>query len=375
LNEERIQADEGRDEPSPAARRASSEKFPCFECGAGMRWDPDHDALACDYCGATRQVEQLADEIVERALEDAGDAARGLGLELRVVQCKTCGARITLEPHITTESCAYCGSTSVMVQDANRNAIRPESLVPLDVGKRQVEEHFRKWLRKLWFRPSDLKRTKRFDAVGIYVPFWTFDCSASSQWTAMSGTYYYVPVTQPTMVNGKLQMRTTMQQRVRWEPARGERSDIYDDLHVHASKGNSAELVQALGPFDTSGLVPYRPEYLAGWRAEEYQIDLTEGWEAGRAMIHESQRARCSADVPGDTQRDLRVRTELEDVRWKHVLLPIWSLSYHYRGEIFAVLVHGQTGRVVGKAPYSWVKISAAILGAAAVVGGYLAFG
>lgn len=375
MNEERIQAEEGQEERPGAAPRAASEKFPCLECGAGMRWDPDLDALACDYCGATRAVEVLEDEIVERALEDAGDAARGLGIELRVVQCKTCGARITLEPHVTTESCAYCGSTNVMVQDANRNAIRPESLVPLDVGKRQVEEQFKKWLRKLWFRPNDLKRTKRFDAVGIYVPFWTFDCAASSQWTAMSGTYYHVPVTQPTMVNGKLQMTTTMQQRVRWKPARGERDDVYDDLHVHASIGRCAELVRELGPFDTGGLVPYRPEYLAGWRAEEYQIDLESGWGTGRAEIHDDQRRRCAADIPGDTHRDLRVRTELDEVRWKHVLLPIWSLSYRYRGEIYAVLIHGQTGRVVGKAPYSVVKISAAILTALVVLGVYLVLG
>ncbi|MCA8980663.1 MAG: primosomal protein N' (replication factor Y) - superfamily II helicase [Planctomycetes bacterium] len=375
MTEERVRTDEEREGPPAAGTRASSEQFPCRECGAGMRWDPERDALACDFCGATREVEVLADEIVERPLEEAGDAARGLGLELRVVQCRNCGARLALEPPVTSDSCAYCGSTKVMVQEANRNAIRPESLVPLDVGKRQVEEQFKKWLRKLWFRPNELKRAKRFDAVGIYVPFWTFDCLADSQWTAMSGTYYYVPVTQPVMVNGKLQMQTTMQQRVRWKPARGERSDVYDDLHVHASKGRCAELVRELGPFDTSGLVPYRPEYLAGWRAEEYQIDLADGWEAGRREIHEDQRRRCGADVPGDTQRDLRVRTELSDVRWKHVLLPIWSLSYRFRGATYAVLIHGQTGRVVGKAPYSFVKIVAAILAVCVVLALYLALG
>ena len=370
-----MRTSEEREGLPEAAPRAGSEKFPCHECGAGMRWDPDHDALACDYCGATREVEVLEDEILERPLEEAGDAARGLGLELRVVQCKTCGARLTLEPHVTSDSCAYCGSTNVMMQDANRNAIRPESLVPLDVGKRQVEEQFRKWLRKLWFRPNELKRTKRFDAVGIYVPFWTFDCAASSQWTAMSGTYYYVPVTQPTMVNGKLQMITTMQQRVRWKPAHGERSDVYDDRHVHASKGRCAEHERELGPFDTSALVPYRPEYLAGWRADEYQVDLADAWETGCGEIHADQRRRCGSDVPGDTHRDLRVRTELADVRWKHVLLPIWSLSYRFRGEVYAVLIHGQTGRVVGKAPYSIAKIGAAVLAAIVVVGAYLAFG
>lgn len=367
---------DGKIDAAPeTGRRAGSEKFPCLECGAGMRWDPDQDALACDFCGATRAVPVLEDEIVERPLEAAGDAARGLGLELRVVQCKTCGARLTLEPHVTSESCAYCGSTNVMTQAANRNAIRPESLVPLDVGQRQVEEHFRRWLRRLWFRPNELKRATKRDAVGIYVPFWTFDCVAASQWTAQSGVYYNVPVTRQVRIGGKLQMRQTTERRVRWSPARGERDDVYDDTHVHASKGRCAELVRELGAFDTEGLVPYRPEYLAGWRAEEYQVDLEDGWAIGREWIHEAQRSRCAADVPGDTHRDLRVRTELSDVRWKHVLLPIWSLSYDFRGKTYAVLIHGQTGRVVGRAPYSIVKISLALLAVLVVLGGYLAFG
>jgi len=74
--------------------------------------------------------------------------------------------------------------------------------------------------------------------------------------------------------------------------------------------------------------------------------------------------------VPGDTHRNLRVSNQLEDVRWKHVLLPVWSLTYSFRGKNYAVLVHGQSGRVVGRAPLSWVKILLLVLavGAAATL-------
>ena len=115
-------------------------------------------------------------------------------------------------------------------------------------------------------------------------------------------------------------------------------------------------------PFDLSKLVPYRPEYLAGWRAEEYAIDLAQGWEAGQARIVATQESRCSSDVPGDTQRNLRVQNRISDVRWKHVLLPIWSLTYAHAGKHYAVLVHGETGKVVGDAPYSFAKIALLVL-------------
>lgn len=190
-----------------------------------------------------------------------------------------------------------------------------------------------------------------------------------SDWSADAGYYYYVQVPTVVLVNGKPQMQMRTERRVRWEPAWGARDDAYDDLLVHASRGLPAGLAAKLGTFDLSKLVPYRPEYLAGWRAEEYALDLATGWNAAQERIVAEQRSRCSGDVPGDTQRNLRVHDRISDVRWKHVLLPLWSLTYTHDGRSYAVLIHGQTGRVVGDAPYSWVKILLFVLALLAGLG------
>jgi hypothetical protein len=117
--------------------------------------------------------------------------------------------------------------------------------------------------------------------------------------------------------------------------------------------------------------VPYRPEYLAGWRAEEYTVDLDDGWVEGRERIVAEQHARCGSDAPGDTHRNLRVRNDIGGVRWKHVLLPIWSLQYRFGGKVYTVLIHGQTGRVVGNASLSRVKIVLLIFG---IIGAFILF-
>lgn len=355
-------------ETDPSTAESARVAFPCETCGAPTRWDPDADALACEHCGHVKPVPRGEGTIVERALDDAGDAARGLGLELRVADCRTCGARVSFDDAATATACVYCGSSSVLAQEANRNALRPESLLPLDVGRAAVEASFRRWVRGLWFRPSALKHLKRFDAAGVYVPFWTFDARVASEWSADAGHYYWDTETYWTTVNGKRQMQTRQVRKVRWVPAWGERRDAYDDLLVLASGGQPAELVRKLGDFDMRGLVPYRPEYLAGWRAEEYRVDLAEGWAQGIAAIEAQQRARCAGDVPGDTYRELRVRNRINDVRWKHVLLPIWCLAYRHGGKTYPVLVHGQTGRVVGRAPLSWAKVLLLVLGVALAV-------
>jgi DNA-directed RNA polymerase subunit RPC12/RpoP len=354
------------EDPTPAAPDAAAETsqkvdFPCSNCGAKLTWDPAADMLACEYCGTRTPVPRGEGTIVERALEDAGSAARGLGVELRAARCGNCGAKVCFSTSSTAESCVYCGSANVLAQEANRNALRPESLVPLDLSRAEVEERFRKWIRGLWFRPSELKKAKDFDAVGIYVPFWTFDCRVHSDWSADAGHYYYVTVPKMVMVNGKMRMRMVQERRIRWVPAFGQRDDAYDDDLVCASR-LSPELMQKLGGFETKALVPYKPEYLAGWRAEEYQLDLEQGWARSQEAVVASQKSRCAGDVPGDTHRNLRVRNAISGIRWKHVLLPVWSLQYRFRGETYTVLVNGQSGCVAGKAPISWAKVALSVL-------------
>jgi len=354
------------DEPLPAEAAATeaSQKvdFPCSNCGAKTTWDPAADMLACEYCGTKTAVPRGEGTIVERALEDAGSAVRGLGVELRAARCGNCGATVCYSTSSTAESCVYCGSSNVLAQEANRNALRPESLVPLDLSRAEVEQRFKKWIRGLWFRPSELKKAKDFDAVGIYVPFWTFDCRVHSDWSADAGHYYYVTVPKMVMVNGKMRMRMVQERRIRWVPAFGRRDDAYDDDLVCGSK-LSPELMQKLGGFETRALVPYKPEYLAGWRAEEYQLDLEQGWQRSQEAVVESQKSRCAGDVPGDTHRNLRVQNTISGIRWKHVLLPVWSLQYRFRGETYTVLVNGQSGSVAGKAPISWAKVALFVVG------------
>jgi len=344
--------------------------FPCPNCGAETTWDPDADALACQHCGQHTPVPRATDEIEERPLEAAGEAARGLGLEARAVRCGECGATVALEDVATAADCVFCGSSNVLAQASNRNALRPESLIPLDVGREAALTGVRRWLRRLWFRPNALKDLKRLEPVGVYLPYWTFDARVHSDWSADAGHYYWVTQMVPMVVNGKMRMRRRRVRKIRWVPAWGDRDDAYDDLLVNASLGVPDGLAAKLGGFDTRALVPYRPEYLAGWRAEEYQLDLEAGWALGRARVVETQHARCAGDVPGDTHRHLRVSNHIADVRWKHVLLPVWTLSFEYGGRRWPVLIHGQTGRVIGRAPWSWVKLLllALVIGFAALL-------
>ena len=191
----------------------------------------------------------------------------------------------------------------------------------------------------------------------------------------MAGHYYYVTEHYTEEVNGKTVRRTRQVRRTRWEHAAGRDAHFFDDELVVASKGLKPGLVRQLFPFDTTKLALYQPSFLAGWEAERYQIDLKSGWTIGRKLMDDEIRNRCAAKIPGDTYKNLNVSSEFSAVTFKHILLPIWIAAYHYKDKLYQFLVNGQTGKVSGTSPKSWIKITLFVLAIAAVVAGiyYLA--
>jgi hypothetical protein len=272
-----------------------------------------------------------------------------------------------------TTTCAFCGSREVLALATNEQAIRPAALVPFRIAKDDAARRFSTWLGGLWFRPSNLKKLATVAEMGgVYVPFWTFNARVHSKWSAERGWYYYETETYTETVNGQQVERTRQVQRTRWEPAWGERQDAYRDVLVCAGRGLPGDLVDKLSTFDTSALTPYQPQFLAGWRAEAYALELMPGWQTGQAKIGREQEGRCARDIGGDTHRSLSVNNLFSAIEFKHVLLPIWIAAYQYQGKPFRFLVNGQTGEVVGKAPWSVWKITLLVILIVALVAGLI---
>jgi ribosomal protein S27E len=346
-------------------------RFKCENCGAEQAFDAATGMLKCAHCGATREVPTGSGTVVEYDFfQGLAQAPKGLGAGggTRSAKCQECGANVVFPDGVTATRCTFCGSSKVLEQAENENAIRPESLLPFAVDKKRANQAFGDWLGKLWFRPGDLKAMAKVQEVaGVYVPFWTYDAHVESSWTAEAGYYYYETEEYTTQENGQQVSKTRQVQRTRWERAWGHRADEFDDVLVCASQGLPRELADKLSTFDTHQLVPYSPGFLAGWRAEEYAVDLQQGFGFAQQKMDREQQKRCGHDVPGDTQRNLRVDNTYSAITFKHVLLPLWIAAYRYRDKVYRFLVNGQTGEVVGKAPWSWVKLALLVLTIAAI--------
>jgi len=347
----------------------SGASFPCANCGARLDYDAGAQAMKCPYCGSQQAIpaHPAAAPVREIPIEEGMRlAARGYGTPVTQVSCRECGATVNVAPGEQTATCTFCRSHQVLAQESAGTAIRPESVLPFVVDKKSANARFEEWLGSLWFRPSDLKQMARVEGfAGVYVPYWTFDARVDSSWTAEAGYHYHETETY-TDAQGNQQTRQV--QKTRWEPARGRRTDVFDDVIVCASKGLPEGLGDRFRTFDTKQLTPYRPEFLAGWRAESYAIDLVPAWQKGQEIMTGVQQGRCAGDVPGDTHRNLHVDNRFSQTTFKHVLLPVWIAAYRYQDKPFQFLVNGQTGEVIGKAPYSFWKIFLFILVLVAIV-------
>ena len=343
----------------------AQKKYSCPACGAQAQWNPAKQALVCAYCGTTSPAEIRADgEIVEHdlvmALRDIPDSRRGWEAQKVSVKCQSCNAISIFDPRRVAQNCDFCGSAQLVRYEDVKEVFRPESLLPFKISETQVRETIRRWYGSRWFAPSKLGGAALTDRVhGVYLPYWTFDAQVYAQWTAQSG-YYYYETEYYTDNEGRRQSRQV--QRIRWEYSAGQLEHFFDDELAAASVGVDAAKLRAVEPFPTQELVPYDTGYVAGWVVERYQLDLAPAAQSSREAMKKKLYSMCAEQVPGDTHRNLVVDADYSGQTFKHILLPIWLLSYSYGARKFQVVINGYTGEIAGDYPKSWVKITLAIL-------------
>jgi DNA-directed RNA polymerase subunit RPC12/RpoP len=362
------------DEQTVTQKTGVGDHFPCPSCGGQLEWDPSKQEMRCPYCDSLVSVPKKEDfEAQEHDLLkflEEHPKAEGYGVQLEQLSCKQCGATVQVPPGRRDLVCPFCASAYVIeAQAPSPDVLKPESLVPFKVGKEASQSKFKAWLGTGWFRPNDLKNLGKLDkVVGLYLPFFTFDALARSAWNAMAGFYYYVTERVAVVKDGRTEYENREVQKVRWEPASGQRADRYDDVLVPAVQHERLNLIMRVYPYDLKTLVPYDPRYLAGFGILNADLPLKMVYAIAKRNMEEDQVARCSGDVPGDTQKDLAVRTQLSEQTFKHMICPLWIGSFKYKGKVYPFVVNGQTGALYGEKPWSVVKIVFALLGAAAAL-------
>jgi hypothetical protein len=356
---------------APAAAEGAAtafvKAFPCAGCGAKLTFAPGTHTLKCEYCGHTNEIQESDARIEELDFETYLKALEGKQETFTEehVRCDKCGAEQNLPSNLFASVCSFCGANIVSKSYANRR-IKPRSMVPFAIDRRKAQDDFRKWVRGLWLAPGELKKYAESDAgvTGMYIPFWTYDCRTSTDYTGERGEYYYTTETREVRnAQGETVMETQRVQHTNWTPASGHVDHFHDDVLVLASQTLPNELRGATAAWDLKQLVPYQPEFVSGYRAEAYQVGLADGYPIAKEQIDAKIYGLVRQDIGGDTQRVHELATRYSEIKFKHVLLPVWISAYRFRNRTYRFLVNGQTGEVAGESPVSWQKVTWLIVG------------
>ena len=361
---------EGAEEAPGEGRR-----FPCGQCGAKLVFEPGTTLLVCKYCGFENPISESGTVI--RELDYHAHLARlaeGEVLqETPTVKCTACAAEVERPEHVTAFACPFCGS-DIVGAAFSRKRIRPQSLLPFRVTRQQARSGVLGWIESRWFAPNAFRKFGRMDSRlhGMYLPHWTYDCNTTSDYVGQRGDYYWVTETYTAREGGRTVTKTRQVRKIRWTHAAGTVGNSFDDMLVVASHSLSRKHVVELEPWDLENLAAYGDEYLSGFLAESYQVDLEQGFEVAKGIMQPEIERSIRRDIGGDEQRIFSIDTAYDDITFKHLLLPIWIAAYRFRERVYQVLVNGRTGEVQGERPWSWIKITLFVLFLLGVVGAAL---
>lgn len=126
----------------------------------------------------------------------------------------------------------------------------------------------------------------------------------------------------------------------------------YKHINIDASRKLNDNISIRLNPFDLRGLKPFESKYMSGFYADRYDVEKDEVGECAylrtKSYIEEDILDSCFA---GDVCISDSSVEEFEVKGIKYALLPVWFMTFWCDGELYTILVNGQTGKVVGDIP------------------------
>ena len=344
--------------------------FPCDGCGADLKFNIGQQELKCPFCGHQKALEFAEDSTV--AEQDFGsmlsrmtelhDKGRNQSAGQNEIRCDSCGGTVVFQGSLTSSECPYCGSPIQLddVHDAE-DRVPVDGVLPFLVEYNDAKTNLAAWVTSRWFAPNEFKRrgvNGKFN--GVYMPYWTFDSLTFTRWSGQRGDHYW-----ETVREGNEEKRV---QKTRWTFVSGKFQLFFDDVLVLASEGLPQKLMQELEPWPLEQVVPFNQELLAGYFARTYEVQLEPGFSGARERMDGWIREEIVKRIGGDEQRVSAQRTQHSAVTFKHLLLPVYLLAYRFNEKSFQVMVNAATGEVQGERPYSWIKITLAVLTVAAIV-------
>ncbi len=311
--------------------------YHCPSCSADLKFNPTTGSFVCTYCDSIFTSADLEDQ-GGQGNTPTQPAQGGDAPQVMEYHCANCGAQVITGDTTVATECYYCHS-AVILKSRLADGALPQRIVPFRFDKAQAQETFRKWAHRKNFIPKEFGNEENIQ--GVYFPYWLVDVDGEVEYT---GTEYQIEE-RPFL---------TGHRRYRVEYDIVKKGQIHmEDIALSALKQSRKELLEGVQPFHQDGMVPFRMTYLAGFQAEEKDMDES---ESDTPALHKMMGDYAEAKLRDTLSRHGRHVKQSFDfvpqaVHWEYSLMPVWLLSRQYKGEYYYFAMNAQTGKVCGKLP------------------------
>ena len=328
--------------------------YKCPSCGADLRFDPETQNLKCDYCLGNFTESDLEtitsnDNYTSPGEEriDDGNQNSYTSQEVNVYTCPSCGAEVITDSVTSATICCYCHNPVVLTKQLS-DEFKPSKVIPFKQSKDNALQTFKKWSHKKYFLPDDFASPSQLEKItGVYIPYWLVDCDTSGYLTATAKNI--------TMWSNS-EYRYTKTDT--YSVSRGA-SMYFTYLPHDASKKADDKIMDSIGPFNFEEIENFSYSYLTGFLAEKYDVPKEEVYPDIKALAERSVISELRGSINGyDTSIVDASNVQVHESKFHYSLLPIWMLTYIYKGKTYLYAMNGQTGRTFGSLPLCDKKLN-----------------
>ena len=353
--------------------------YQCPNCTGPLHFIAESGKLECDYCGTHYEVaaiEQLYADKEQAAaaagsgphwdLSEAGSEwSAEEASKMRSYSCPSCGAEIICDETTLATSCPYCGNPTVVPKQF-ANQLKPDCVIPFMLDKNAAIKALGEYYKGKKFLPKSFADKNHIEEIkGIYVPFWLFDGEADAS-MRFRGTKVNVYSQGDYRITDTDHYRVVREGRIAFKKVPVDASSKMPDAHM-----------DAVEPFDYSGLKPFSSAYLPGYLADRYDVDAVTCGERANERIRTSTESAFAATTSGYatlTPEYSNINLKKGDV--SYAFMPIWLLSTKWQENNYLFAMNGQTGKLIGDLPVDkgkyWSWFAGILLSLAGILAAFL---
>lgn len=352
----------------------STVSYKCPACGSPLTYNTS-GKLVCGACANEFDVEAV------KKFEDANNQSNGFDWgdykkvfesgnerlkKTEIYVCRFCGAAIETDGTTAATHCPYCDN-ELIINDQLSGSIKPNAIIPFSINKEAAIQAVKNHFKGKSLLPKDFGAEHKLGKItGVYVPFWLFDSGIDGNMNLNATDVHHYSDSEYNYTETKHYLVTV------------DGAMRFSKIPVDGSEKMDNDLMDALEPFDYSGLTDFNSAYLSGFLADRFDEDPDESLpRAGERMNNSAAEvfSGCASEFQSVSVKSSNMK--LVDPSVKYVLLPVYLLNLKYKDKNYRFAVNGQTGKVVGELPISKIKSFlhfGLFFSIAAIIGGVIAY-